>query len=93
MEGIYGKKFVAELGSAISNGRQMSFAFAANGGGLAGGSIAAAATTGAALLGAGVAGYQAGGVINEHVVNPLVRAATGDENTTLGGAIYDLTHR
>jgi len=42
-----------------------------------------------ALLGASAyAGYKAGGLLNDYVLNPLAGAITGNKNDTLGGAIY-----
>lgn len=101
LERIFGKAFISEVGSAISNGRQMTLDFATKGGGFSGGSIAKAAAQTASRLTFGVAagsaslaaGYKAGELLNEHVINPLVEKSTGVEGNTLGGAIYDLTHR
>lgn len=47
----------------------------------------------AGLVGAaGYGGWKLGGWLNDNVVNPGVRALTGDKNQTLGGWLYDKTH-
>lgn len=43
----------------------------------------------AAVAGAGYAGWEAGKLLNEHVIDPTAKAITGDKNATLGSALYD----
>jgi len=38
-------------------------------------------------------GWKAGGWLNDNVINPAVQKLTGDKNQTLGGWIYDATHK
>jgi hypothetical protein len=42
---------------------------------------------------AGAAGYGVGTLINDHVINPLMEKATGEKGATLGGKMYDWTHK
>ena len=42
----------------------------------------------AAIGAAGYAGYKAGGLLNEYVLNPAAAAITGSKDETLGSAIY-----
>lgn len=47
----------------------------------------------AGVFAAAYAGWKAGGWLNDHVINPAVQKLTGDKNQTLGGWIYDVTHK
>jgi len=47
----------------------------------------------AGVAGAAFAGWEVGGWLNDNAINPMVRALTGDKSQTLGGWIYDTTHR
>jgi hypothetical protein len=42
---------------------------------------------------AAYAGWKAGGWLNDNVVNAGIQKLTGDKNQTLGGWIYDVTHK
>lgn len=42
-----------------------------------------------AVAAAGYGGWQVGGLLNDHVINPAISHITGREGNTLGGAIYD----
>jgi hypothetical protein len=41
------------------------------------------------VAGAGWAGWEAGKLLNEYVINPATQLVTGDKNATLGTALYD----
>ena len=46
-------------------------------------------TQAAAVFMAAYAGWKAGGLINDNVINPAVQRATGDKNDTWGSMLYD----
>lgn len=51
-----------------------------------------AVASAAGVLMAAYAGWVAGGLLNDKVINPAVQKITGDKNQTLGGWIYDYLH-
>lgn len=42
----------------------------------------------AGVAGAGFTGWQIGGLLNDYVINPAAQLLTGDQNATLGTALY-----
>lgn len=46
----------------------------------------------AAVAGAGFLGYQVGGLLNDHVINPAVQKLSGNQDVSLGTWIYDKLH-
>ena len=49
-------------------------------------------TSAAAVFMAFYAGWKAGGLLNDNVINPAVQKLTGDKNDTYGSALYDRLH-
>jgi hypothetical protein len=45
------------------------------------------------LVGSFGLGWEVGTLLNDHVINPLAKKASGGKNDSLGSLVYDLTHK
>jgi hypothetical protein len=77
-----------KIGGALATGARTAGGALATGARALAPVAAKAALPVAAVAGAGYAGYKAGGLLNDYVLNPAAAAITGNEDETLGGAIY-----
>lgn len=85
------------LALATSGFKALGLVLGAGGAGSGMGAMLTAAAVGLskvfAVSAAFAGGYVAGTLINDHLINPAVQKLTGDKDQTLGGWIYDITHR